>query len=50
MQDLKMKDQTTGHENAGLEIEGPSTIAASLCEQTRADMKDDNCWACDTME
>ena len=31
MQDLKTKDQITGHENAGPEIEGPSTIEASLC-------------------
>jgi len=52
MQDLKMKDQITGHEKAGHEIEEPSTIAEAFvvsCEQTCADMKDDNCWACDTI-
>ena len=31
MQDLKMQDQMSTHENAGPEIEEPSTIAASLC-------------------
>jgi len=31
MEDQKMQDQMTVHENAGPEIEGPSTIAANLC-------------------
>ena len=31
MQDLKMQDQMSLHENAGPEVEGPSMIAASIC-------------------
>ena len=31
MQDLKMQDQMSGHENAEPENEGPSRNAAGLC-------------------